>query len=109
MGFCYPGTGSRGDLPPRPECAPAWRERLLDELTSIRLTVLIGQHAQRWHLGDACGPTVSDNVARWREFWPNQLPLPHPSPRNAAWLSRHPDVEAALLPALKDRVQKLLS
>ncbi len=109
MGFCYPGTGSRGDLPPRPECALAWRERLIGELTSIQLTVLIGMHAQRWHLGDACGPTVSDNVARWREFWPDQLPLPHPSPRNAAWLSRHPDVEAALLPALKNRVQKLLS
>ena len=108
MGFCYPGTGSSGDLPPRPECAAAWRDRLLDTLSSIRLTILIGMHAQRWHLGEDCGKTLGDNVMRWREFWPEQMPLPHPSPRNAAWLSKHPEVEAELFPALQGRVLELL-
>ncbi len=108
MGFCYPGTGKGGDLPPRPECAEAWRDRLLASLPSLELTILIGMHAQRWHLGEACGRTLSDNVERWRDFWPEQMPLPHPSPRNVAWLSKHPEVEAELLPALKRRVLELL-
>lgn len=108
MGFCYPGTGKRGDLPPRAECAEAWREPLLAMLSSVKLTVLIGMHAQRWHLGETCGATLTDNVARWQEFWPEQIPLPHPSPRNAIWLSKHPEVEEELLPALKARVRQLL-
>ena len=109
MAFCYPGTGKSGDLPPRAECAPAWRNRLLEQLPCVELTVLIGMHAQRWHLGDRCGRTLTQNVAAWREFWPAVLPLPHPSPRNTAWLSRNPFVEQELLPALRDRVRKLVA
>ena len=108
MGFCYPGTGKRGDLPPRPECADAWRQRMLATMPAIRLTILIGMYAQRWHLGEACGPTVTDNVSRWRQFWPELMPLPHPSPRNAAWLGRHPEIESELLPALRSRVADVL-
>ncbi len=108
MGFCYPGTGKSGDLPPRPECAPAWRERLLALLPDVELTILIGMHAQRWHLGDRCHRTLTENVSNWRQFWPSVLPLPHPSPRNTAWLSRNTFVERELLPALRDRVRGLV-
>ena len=108
MGFCFPGTGSGGDLPPRAECAPRWREAVLSLLSSVELTVLIGLHAQRWHLADRCGRTLSDNVARWREFWPAQMPLPHPSPRNQYWIRKHPDVTEAMLPSLKRRVSEIL-
>ena len=108
MGFCYPGTGKGGDLPPRPECAPAWREKLLAELQKIELTIIIGLHAQRWHLGERSAQTLKQNIANWRDFWPRLIPLPHPSPRNIGWLKRNPEVEAELLPALRGRVRELL-
>jgi uracil-DNA glycosylase len=109
MSFCYPGTGTSGDLPPRKECAPAWREQFLARMPSIRLTILVGMHAQRWHLGSDCGPSLTDNVLRWAEFWPSLMPLPHPSPRNRSWLRRNPHVEKTLLPAMQRRVRELLS
>ena len=108
MGFCYPGTGTGGDLPPRPECAPAWRQALLDGMPGIQLTVLLGQFAMRWHLGDQCGKNLTDAVSNWQQFWPAQMPLPHPSPRNARWLKNHPQVEAEMLPSLKQRVREIL-
>jgi len=108
MGFCFPGTGKSGDLPPRRECPPAWRERLLAGMPGIRLTVLIGLYAHRWHLGDASSKTLTENVANWQRFWPDIVPLPHPSPRNRAWLSKHPEVEKILLPRLRERVAELL-
>lgn len=108
MGFCFPGTGASGDLPPRAECAPAWRNRLLATMPSIKLTILIGLHAQRWHLGKNGGKTLSENVENWAEFWPAMIALPHPSPRNVAWMQRHPEVEVTLLPKLRRRVRQLL-
>ena len=108
MGFCYPGTGKSGDLPPRKECAPAWREQLLQKMPTVKLTILIGMHAHRWHLGDRGGRTLTENVANWEQFWPDAIPLPHPSPRNALWLKKNPYVEAALLPKLRRRIKRLL-
>lgn len=108
MGFCFPGTGSGGDLPPRPECAAAWRKPLLERLPEIQLTLVIGQYAQNWHLGDARGRTLSETVQRWREFWPETLPMPHPSPRNNRWLRLNPFFEEEVLPELKLRVQSLI-
>lgn len=106
MGMCFPGTGPNGDLPPRPECAAHWRERLLAALALVELTIVIGQHAQAWHL-ERSG-TVGDLVAAWREFVPLGLwPLPHPSPRNRRWLKDRPWFEAEVLPALKKRVRCL--
>jgi uracil-DNA glycosylase len=108
MGFCYPGTGRSGDLPPRPECAPAWRELLLAELTEVQLTVVIGRYAQAWHLPDA--PTsVTETVAAWEQFWPDVMPLPHPSPRNNMWLRRNPWFTTDILPVLHQRVAELIS
>lgn len=108
MGFCYPGTGKSGDLPPRPECAPAWRDLLLSHLTNIELTLAIGQYAQAWHLG---GPkrSVTETVRQWETFWPEVIPLPHPSPRNNRWLTRNPWFEESVLPRLRARVSEILA
>ena len=108
MGFCYPGTGPSGDLPPRPECAAAWRANILSNLSKIQLTLVIGQYAQAYHLGTGKAG-VTDTVAAWREYWPQQLPLPHPSPRNNIWLRRNPWFEEAVLPELKSRVASVLN
>ena len=107
MGFCFPGTGKAGDLPPRPECAPAWREKLLRQLKHLKLTLVIGQYALAWHLPDA-GESVTSAVQSWREHWPDTVPLPHPSPRNNMWLRRNPWFEKELLPQLRARVAKVL-
>lgn len=108
MGFCYPGTGASGDLPPRPECAATWRERLLEQLPSIELTLVIGTYAQAWHLKPAGGgASLTATVAAWREHGARVLPLPHPSPRNNGWLQRNPWFEADVLPELKVRVRAL--
>lgn len=106
MGFCFPGTGPSGDLPPRPECAPAWRETLLAGLRQLELTLVIGRYAQVWHLDS--GSTVTATVAAWRSWWPDLVPLPHPSPRNKVWLMRNPWFETELLPPLRRRVRKVL-
>lgn len=108
MGFCFPGTGASGDLPPRPECAPAWRSELLSHLKNIRLTLVIGQYAQGHHLPDA-GSSVTEVVRSWRKHWPSVIPLPHPSPRNNRWLIQNPRFEAELLPVLKSRIAEALS
>lgn len=108
MGFCYPGKGKSGDLPPRPECAPAWRDALLARLTRVELTLAIGQYAQRWHLGRTAR-SVTETVSQWQSFWPAVVPLPHPSPRNNLWLRRNPWFEETVVPALQDRVATLLS
>ncbi len=107
MGFCFPGTGASGDLPPRPECAPAWRAKLLGHLKKIRLTLVIGQFAQAYHLPDA-GSSVTEAVRSWRKHLPHIVPLPHPSPRNNRWLVQNPWFEAELLPVLKARVSASL-
>lgn len=107
MGFCFPGTGKSGDLPPRRECAPAWRSALLSQLTNIQLTLIIGQYAQAYHLADK--PTsVTAAVQAWRTGWPHTVPLPHPSPRNNLWLKRNPWFDAELVPALRTRVAEVL-
>jgi uracil-DNA glycosylase len=107
MGFCFPGTGRSGDLPPRPECAAAWRERLLAQLGSVELTIVIGTYAQAYHLAGS-GSSVTEVVQSWRDHWPEIIPLPHPSPRNNLWLRRNPWFEIELVPTLQGRVADLL-
>ncbi|MBX9946559.1 MAG: uracil-DNA glycosylase family protein [Reyranella sp.] len=108
MGFCYPGTGKSGDLPPRPECAGAWRAQMLAFLPGVRLTLVIGQYALDWHLKDRQGDTLTDMVRNWKAFWPKLLPLPHPSPRNNIWLKKNPWFDRDVLPGLRARVGSLL-
>lgn len=107
MGFCYPGTGKSGDLPPRPECAAKWRKPLLDQLQNISLTLVIGQYALAYHLPNA-GKSVTEIVLNWRTYQPHIVPLPHPSPRNINWLKRNPWFEEELVPVLKRSVIEVL-
>lgn len=109
MGFCFPGRGASGDLPPRPECAARWHGDLLAQMRSVRFTVLIGQYALRFGLGNAPGTTLTETLLRWRNFSPKVIPLPHPSPRNIAWFKRNPWFEAEVLPTLRERVALALS
>lgn len=109
MGYCYPGRGKGGDLPPRPECAPLWLQKLLDQLPFIEMTVLIGQYAQRHFLGKRRKESLAKTVQAWREYSPSYIPLPHPSPRNTPWLKRNPEFERELLPELRLRIRSLLA
>ncbi len=110
MGFCYPGKGSSGDLPPRPECAPTWHPALLEAMPGIRLTLLIGQYAQRRYLGDRASRTLTETVRRYPEFMADGiLPLPHPSPRNRFWLAKNPWFESEVVPCLRARVTEALA
>jgi uracil-DNA glycosylase len=108
MGFCFPGLDAKGgDLPPRRECAELWRERLFALMPNLELVLLVGQYAQKWHLGpEAVAKGLTDTVGKWRDVYrprdhPRLIPLPHPSWRNNAWLKRHPWFETELLPVLR--------
>lgn len=108
MGFCYPGRGKSGDLPPRPECAPAWRDRFLSCLTGVQVTLAIGLYAQRWHLGAAAKSNLTETVRAWREFTPAVFPMPHPSPRNNIWLKKNPWFEDEVVPELRRVIRSVL-
>lgn len=107
-GLCYPGTVDGSDLPPRPECAPLWHPRFRAALPNIRLTLLVGQYAQAHYLGAARKSSLSETVRAYREYLPNFFPLPHPSWRNSAWITRNPWFEKQLLPALRRAVTSAL-
>jgi uracil-DNA glycosylase len=109
MGFCFPGLDAKGgDLPPRKECAPAWRERVFAHLKEVDLTLLVGSYAQAWHLKGRTKPTLTDTVKAWRDYGPAFIPLPHPSWRNSAWIKKNPWFEEELLPHLRRRVSRIL-
>lgn len=108
MGFCYPGTGKSGDLPPLAICAKTWRTELLLKMKSIRLTLAIGQYAQKWHI-QGNRENLTNTVKNWKDFGEDLIPLPHPSPRNNIWLKKNPWFEKTLLPDLKDRINTLLA
>ena len=107
MGFCYPGAGKSGDLPPRPECAPLWHERLLAGMKDVRLILLIGRYAQARYLGAQARDNLTETVRHFRDFLPRYLPLPHPSPRNRIWLRRNPWFTADLIPELRARIARI--
>ena len=109
MGFCYPGTGKSGDLPPRKECAPLWREPLLAAMPNIELTLVIGQYAMDWHMLDSQATTLTETVKNWRNTASSVLPLPHPSPRNNIWLKANPWFVQDVVPVLQMRVARILS
>lgn len=107
MGFCYPGKGKSGDLPPRPECAPLWHEKVLEQLPHLEFTLLIGQYAQQYYLANRA-KTLTETVQGWQQWFPDKLPLPHPSPRNTLWLKRNPWFEINVLPVLQQRIKTIL-
>jgi uracil-DNA glycosylase len=104
MGYCYPGRGKSGDLPPRRECAELWLDKLLEHLAEVRLTLLVGQYAQKHFLGPEREATLTETVQSWQAYAPDFFPLPHPSPRNTPWLRRHAWFEESLLPELRRQV-----
>lgn len=107
MGYCYPGRGRGGDLPPRRECAQLWLDSLLARLPRIELTLLVGQYAQRHFLGSRRKSSLTETIRSWQDYAPKYFPLPHPSPRNTPWLSREPWFERRLLPVLRARIGPL--
>ena len=108
MGFCYPGKGTSGDLPPRTECAPLWHESMLDKMPNLELVILIGIYAQKYYLGKAAKKTLTDTVASYETYLPNYFSLPHPSPRNRFWLTKNPWFEERVVSELQQRVAKIL-
>lgn len=104
MGFCYPGKGKSGDLPPRPECAPQWHQQLLDFMPNVKLIILIGMYAQNYYLKGKAQKTLTETVANYKAYLPTYFPLPHPSPRNRFWLSKNPWFEKEVLPVLKREI-----
>lgn len=108
MGYCYPGRGTSGDLPPRRECAQLWHDRLLAQLPQITLTLLVGQHAQAHFLRATGHVSVTATTRNWRMHAPRVIPLPHPSPRNVAWFKANPWFDHELLPVLRGSVRKLV-
>ncbi|MEZ4793665.1 MAG: uracil-DNA glycosylase family protein [Gelidibacter sp.] len=107
MGFCYPGKGKSGDLPPRPECAPQWHQKLLDFMPNIELVILIGMYSQNYYLKEKAKNNLTETVANYKDYLPKYFPLPHPSPRNRFWLAKNPWFEKDVLPELRKRVDTI--
>jgi len=106
-GFCYPGKGQGGDLPPRPECAPRWHDRLLSKLPHVSLTLLVGLHAQKRYLPRGFAPNMTEAVHRWQDAPSGLFPLPHPAWRSRLWMARNPWFEAEVLPDLRARIEAI--
>ncbi|WP_299394172.1 uracil-DNA glycosylase family protein [uncultured Gelidibacter sp.] len=108
MGFCYPGRGKGGDLPPRPECAPQWHEQLWDVMPNVELVLLIGMYAQKYYLRKDAKKTLTETVDNFQQYLPRFFPLPHPSPRNRFWLTRNPWFEKEVVPELRQKIYIIL-
>ena len=109
MGFCYPGKGKSGDLPPRTECAPLWHEKLLSKMPDAKLILLIGQYAQDYYLGNKARSTLTESVRNFQAYLPEYFLLPHPSPRNNIWQAKNKWFELQVLPALKKRIKSIIT
>lgn len=109
MGFCYPGKGKSGDLPPRKECAPLWHSQLLRKMKEVNLTLLVGQYAQKYYLEDQIKETLTETVRNFSEYLPNYFPLPHPSPRNNIWLRKNQWFMEEVIPELRRMVKKAIA
>jgi uracil-DNA glycosylase len=108
MGFCYPGKGRSGDLPPRTECAPLWHQKLLSQMPNVKLTLLIGQYAQQYYLKDEVEESLTASVKNFRNYLPGYFLLPHPSPRNNIWQAKNKWFALKVLPELKKQVKIIL-
>ncbi|WP_025739804.1 uracil-DNA glycosylase family protein [Aquimarina pacifica] len=107
MGFCYPGKGKTGDLPPRKECAPLWHNVLLEQIKKVELTILIGSYAQNYYLQNKAKRTLTETVKNFEEYLPEYFVLPHPSPRNNIWQAKNSWFKETVIPGLKLKVQSL--
>lgn len=108
MGFCYPGTGISGDLPPRKECAELWHRQVMNQLKNVQLTLLIGQYSQNYYLGVIAKKNLTETVRSYKEYLPTYLPLPHPSPRNNIWQKKNTWFADKLIPLLQEKVTNIV-
>ncbi|MFD2891478.1 uracil-DNA glycosylase family protein [Flavobacterium chuncheonense] len=108
MGFCYPGKGNSGDLPPRKECAPLWHDKIISEMPDLKLTLLIGQYAQKYYLKTSVKSNLTETVAHFEAYLPDFFVLPHPSPRNRFWMQQHQWFETKVVPVLQSKVKSIL-
>jgi len=109
MAFCYPGKGKSGDLPPRPECAPQWHNKLLSQIDDLQLIILIGNYAQKHYLKKLVKKTLTETVQNYNEYLPEYLPLPHPSPRNNIWIKKNPWFEELVVPELRRKIKPFIN
>ncbi len=109
MGFCYPGKGKSGDLPPRTECAPLWHQKLFDFMPNIEMIILIGLYAQKYYLKKDAKSTLTETVAEYQQYLPSYFPLPHPSPRNRFWLTKNPWFEKEVVPTLQESIHNIIN
>ncbi len=109
MGFCYPGKGKTGDLPPRKECAPEWHKKLMDSIKNPELIVLVGKYAQDYYLGADKMKNLTETVRNFKSYLPQYFVLPHPSPRNNIWKAKHEWFEREVIPEFTDVVAAVLS
>ena len=109
MGFCYPGKGKSGDLPPRKECAPLWHQKLLSQMNDVELIILVGQYAQNYYLGNKTKRTLTETVRHFDDYLPRYFVLPHPSPRNNIWQAKNEWFSELVLPTLKSSIKKILT
>ncbi len=107
MGFCYPGKGKSGDLPPRPECAPQWHDLLLKQMPNLELVILIGMYSQNYYLKEKAKRTLTETVANYKDYLPRYFVLPHPSPRNRFWLTKNSWFDKEVIPELQMRISKI--
>lgn len=108
MGFCYPGKGKSGDLPPRSECAPLWHDVILHKINNVKLTLLIGQYAQNYYLVEQTEKTLTATVHNYQKYLPQYFVLPHPSPRNNIWRAKNPWFDQKIIPELQKEVARAL-
>lgn len=108
MGFCYPGTGTSGDLPPRKECAELWHKQVMNHLKNVQLTLLIGQYSQNYYLGATAKKNLTETVRSYKEYLPAYLPLPHPSPRNNIWQKKNAWFADELILLLQEKIAKIV-
>jgi uracil-DNA glycosylase len=109
MGFCYPGKGKSGDLPPRKECAPLWHNALLNNLKEVQLIILIGKYAQDYYLKEHAKKTLTETVKKFNDYLPEYFVLPHPSPRNNIWQAKNEWFKLLVLPELKNHISNILN
>lgn len=108
MGFCYPGKGKTGDLPPRPECAALWQDKVYEKMPNRKLVLLIGQYAQRYYLGKSAKRNLTETVRNFDEYLPTYLPMPHPSPRNRFWFTKNEWFGELIIPTLREKMKDIL-
>ena len=108
MGFCYPGKGTQGDLPPRKECAPQWHQMVIKKCQEIKLTILLGKYAHQYYLRNKIGKNLTETVKSYKHYLPQYFVLPHPSPRNRFWMRKNPWFASEVLPVLQHTVKEIL-